>query len=96
MNIPGFTAEATLYKTTGRYLMGGYPSDAPNLEVVLALAPWFRSKDWGYCAANCLENCRFEAEDPFGIKGSIEGFEAESFADCAHGCDRHCNLLYSW
>lgn len=92
MNMPGFAAEASLYMPTGRYLMGGSSSDVPNLEVVLALAPWFHSREWWNCAANCVKDCLSDAADPFHIKESF-GFEA---ANCSSYCETHCDRLYDW
>jgi hypothetical protein len=50
MNIPGFTAEASVYKTPGNYQMAGTPNDlAGNRGVVPQI-----SDLCGHTAAKCL------------------------------------------
>jgi hypothetical protein len=95
MKIPGFTAEASFYKSTGRYLMAGSSSNVRDLEVLPALRRWFHSREWWNCAANCMSDCLSGAADPLGIKG-VFGFEPQSLAGCASSCDTHCSLLYDW
>ena len=47
MNMPGFKAEASLYKTSGHYRMAGTPNDLVGSRGVLPQLPI------GFCQANC-------------------------------------------
>ena len=47
MSIPRFTAEASLYKTSGHYRMAGAPNDLVGSREVLPQLPI------GFCQANC-------------------------------------------
>lgn len=47
MNMPGFTAEASLYKASGHYRMAGAPNDLVGSHEVLPQLPI------GFCQANC-------------------------------------------
>lgn len=47
MNIPGFTADASLYKTSGHYRIAGTTNDLVGSQGVLPQLPI------GFCMANC-------------------------------------------
>ena len=47
MNMPGFTAETSLYKTSGHYRMAGTPGDLLGSREVLPQLPI------GFCMADC-------------------------------------------
>ncbi len=98
MKIPGFTAEASLYKTSGHY----YRADALNTmagerKVLPQLRRLFGnlSSDYLGCLGGCAQWCQvteveqeFTFPPPFGREPDLLG--------CYLECDRHCNLLYGW
>jgi len=50
INMPGFTAEASLYKTNGHYLIAGTPNDLVGSRRVL---PQLQNLGWGTTREVC-------------------------------------------
>ena len=97
MNLPGFTAEASLYKKGGYYnrtdtfdTLAGKRKVLPQLRRLGRL-----SHDYLGCLGGCAQWCQvtevegeFTLPPPFGSEPDLLG--------CYLDCDRHCNLLYGW
>jgi hypothetical protein len=74
MNMPGFTGEASLYKTMARY--HAVASAVPAFEGGRSVAPQLPRRSIGFCMAGCdgqyewgtLDNtaCKFDCMSGFG------------------------------
>ena len=78
MNMPGFTAEGSLYRTSRRYKMGGGPSDSNSQLIAPQAIPNFilnfgKKLCYGACMALCIG----------------EGFD---FDVCDDDCSERCGL----
>lgn len=97
MKVPGFTAEASLYKKCGYYnstgtvdTLAGRRKVSPQLRRFGSLSP-----DYVGCLGGCTQWCQvteveqeFTLPPPFGREPDLLG--------CYLECDRHCNLLHGW
>jgi hypothetical protein len=97
INIPGFTAEDSVYKTNGHY----YRADTLNTRAVeRKVLPQLRrfdilSPDYVGCLGGCAQWCQVtEVEGEFTLPSPL-GREPDLLG-CYLECDRHCNLLYGW
>ena len=95
--MPGFTAEASLYKKTGHYnSTGAFHTRTGSPKVLAQLRRFGRlSQDYVGCLGGCAQWCQvtevegeFTLPPPFGSEPDLLG--------CYLECDRHCNLLYGW
>ena len=75
MGLPGFTAEASIYQSTGCYLTGGAPSDSGSpfvapaifrLPVAIDPGCFFRCVNAGYPSFFCRDIC---GGDPADVAG---------------------------
>ncbi len=86
-NLPGFTAEASLYKTAGHYHKTGnftqthgaiYPTTIADLlwSANFRLPPWFYSL---FCCSFCRDDCNRICPD------------SECYRVCLDNCTNKCN-----
>jgi hypothetical protein len=80
MKIPGFTAEASLYKTGGCYHMTG---DFAQVDV--AIRPSI------HCDPSCLDNCENSCPEPYECPpGMSHGACMRMVMACRKDCIRTC------
>ena len=103
MNIPGFTAEASLYKTEGNYRMIGL-QDRGNGNIHPAYAPWavpFRPglppRIAGYlyavvCCRDCASECKSKCFDQTCIDACLVNCNSRCDAYGYGGCKQLLGL----
>src|SRR5262249_15208027 len=96
MNIPGFTAQASLYRTSSRYRVsnGGLVQGAPTQPVVLSLTTGGEAR-----CSDCLEKCAKNLGICYGIAVASAYFcppcGGALFAECntqSYACIAYCHL----